>query len=848
MAGELTYISYRSQKLDDKAYYSNLVNGGSGNEASPFSNYLLKTGDTATGSYIFDTSTFVIDATNHRVGIGNASPRALFDVISGNPNTDVDLVSVGSFTGPYVSGNTGILVIQSNDTQAAGKGGSIGFAGRYTSTNQATFAKIDGWKEDSTAGNYGGGMSFYTRVHGGSLTERMRIQPNGNVGIGTDTPLNKLHINDTGSAYIRISSSNNDNYIILGATGIKNRIYSRKISDDSAFPFAITQGDSDNFCLSVTGNIGIGNANDTYKLDVTGTGYFNGYLYAGSHVGSTTYASGFAGSGWQMYNAGGDITLTVDNLVVRKALTAYELDINKINSVNGGIIISVANGTVMTVSGTTFYMDEDDSNKEIQFQVNDYVRAQVYTGRGIATYIGLVTAVNHSTTYGSANIVCTTISGTPYDGMELVQIGNTSNAARQNLIYITAADTNNPYIDMLANVNAGNFTNKQKVRIGNLTGITDAVFGGALSGYGLYADNVYLKGSITITSGSVPNTVVTGLGSLATKSSVDLSTGDVTNKSLANVDSTANTKLGTIQSGADVTSSHTAAAISGQGALATLNSVDFGTQVTGSTKPENNATVGAAWSTNLSGIPVPLTTPTGTGLFLSSTYLGFYTSSAWKVYIDNAGNFSLGDAIHNNTGLYWNQSAGTLKIVGDIAASTGTIGGWSIGSNYLESNTSGQRIVLSSASNSMTFYGLVDTDYINMSADSLGPFFSLSSGSYLTKIYPWGTSIAYSTTLLFSASVLYGGQLTVTMKGLPAGTPGSPFLMVDESTGIIYTTKIMKAAYDSSHYVLAQGFSTYSHIQAPNLRTTSTVDIVESGAQWKQLWMNINTGTIARGA
>ncbi|WP_109808422.1 beta strand repeat-containing protein [Sphingosinithalassobacter portus] len=61
---------------------------------------------------------------------------------------------------------------------------------------------------------------------------------------------------------------------------------------------------------------------------------------------------------------------------------------------------------------------------------------------------------------------------------------------------------------------------------------------------------------------------ITGQGGLATKSAVDLSSGEVTNKSLANLDSTASTKLGGIAAG---------------------------------------ATVGAAWGTNLTGRPTELT-------------------------------------------------------------------------------------------------------------------------------------------------------------------------------------------------------------------------------------------------
>ena len=374
---------------------------------------------------------------------------------------------------------------------------------------------------------------------------------------------------------------------------------------------------------------GISDAGDNNLL-VDGTLGITGVSTFTDHLVSPTFVSGFTGSGWKIDKVGTKYNLTVDNLTVREALTAYELDINKINSVNGGMVVSVANGTCLTVSGTTIYFDEDGTNKQIQFVVDDYIRAQIWTGRGINSYVGRVTAVTHSATYGVANIVATTISGTPWNGMELVQIGNATVTSRQNLIYITASDSNNPYIDMLAGVDTGDFAGKQKLRIGNLTGITDADFGGALTGYGLYANNIYLKGNIVMTGGSVPNANVAGLGSLATKSSVDLSTAEVTNKSLANVDSTANTKLAGIATG---------------------------------------ATVGATWGTDLNSIPATLGAPSGSGLFLSSTHMGYYTASAWKTYIAADGTFAFsGDA---NNYVTWNGT--TLSIKGNVILTAGSV-------------------------------------------------------------------------------------------------------------------------------------------------------------------------------
>jgi hypothetical protein len=487
-----------------------------------------------------------------------------------------------------------------------------------------------------------------------------------------------------------------------------------------------------------------------------------------------------------MTYGGSDTTLTVDNLVVRKALTVYELDINKINSVNGGIVVSVANGTCLTVfdesdGSYTIYFDEDGTSKQIQFAVNDYIRAQVWTGRGVASYVGLVIAINHSATYGVANIVATTVSGTPWDGMELVQVGNTTDVDRQNLIYITASDTNNPYIDMLAGVDDGDFTGKQKLRIGNLDGITDVAFGGALSGYGLYANNIYLKGKIIVTEGSGftnilnpsawvlgstgsqpgfakvgnvgENSIVMGIGpkgnSVPLWRSISISPGDIdggfiTNNPEFSINSSKTYRFavfvkksvsltdGVIVFGCGIGNfwtgdlsvidrwylligyvypyNHTISInyggvydtttgekvvsatdfkweqlhTTGQIYLYIYNCVNNNTEmylygprveIADGSEPSIESMMNASALIN-SGISAPPVS--GTGLYIDSTHMGYYTASAWKTYIDNAGNMILGDYAGGNAGLSWNQSGATLSIRGAIIATSGVIGGFTI--------------------------------------------------------------------------------------------------------------------------------------------------------------------------
>ena len=138
------------------------------------------------------------------------------------------------------------------------------------------------------------------------------------------------------------------------------------------------------------------------------------------------------------------------------------------------------------------------------------------------------------------------------------------------------------------------------------------------------SNQLNIVGAITIQSGTgIAN--LSDAGNLATKNSVNLNSGEVTNKSLANLDSTANSKLSGI---------------------------------------EANATVGADWGSNLSGRPSYLTdgrisaginangdvirrvlpgtnvgTPGGSGLYLGADKMGYYNGTKWKTYMQNNGNF-----------------------------------------------------------------------------------------------------------------------------------------------------------------------------------------------------------------
>ena len=79
-------------------------------------------------------------------------------------------------------------------------------------------------------------------------------------------------------------------------------------------------------------------------------------------------------------------------------------------------------------------------------------------------------------------------------------------------------------------------------------------------------------------------------------------------------------------------------------------------------------------------------TPAGSGLFLSSTHMGFYCCTAWKTYMNCGGCFFLAGC-SGAGGLTWDTNnlviCGNGIFSGTLCASSGNIGGWDINATSL---------------------------------------------------------------------------------------------------------------------------------------------------------------------
>lgn len=210
--------------------------------------------------------------------------------------------------------------------------------------------------------------------------------------------------------------------------------------------------------------------------------------------------SGMTDNGWQI-GIDEDLLshLIVDKITVRRVMNVFELLINKVRSVGGQICVSAANGKIKTVQEQGDYW-RITFEQENTFVAHDLMRCQVFTGTSQKAYWVEVTGIANGGILVEKSEFET---AQPEEGDECVLMGNTETANRQNLVLISASEDGHPRVDVLDGVNAKNFEHALRARLGNLDDIKDDRFplDNQPKGNGLYADNVYLRGTFLLSTG-----------------------------------------------------------------------------------------------------------------------------------------------------------------------------------------------------------------------------------------------------------------------------------------------------------------------------------------------------------
>ena len=414
---------------------------------------------------------------SQNVGIGTQTVRALLDVVNGINNTNADSSNVMNVVGPNQTTNQANLAVTTNDGQAINLGGSIALGGRYSTTGQAHFARIKAGKENSSSGEYGGYLGFFTRVHGAGNIEQVRIQPDGDVGIGTVSPGTKLDV------YGDLTVRDADSTIVIGDAGTNaSKLYA---------------GASDSLYIG---------SNNTYQFRFQ-TGQDGVLLRDANFLSMETFVSGITGDGFRIIDGVGDgVSLEIDNIIVRNTLRTHIFQKDVVKATNGILFVSDS-GVIDYATATQVKFRADKSATFPDTTLMWYKDADEDTGTINSvkfTIDSLVGTTSNITTY---NVT--------YDSGTWTNIATGSTAARFSggTITIDASSANSPYIDI--NASSGSAV----VRMGNLAGISTGAFTPG-SVYGFWASgSAYFEGTVNATAGGIIGGWTIG--------SASLSSGDV---------------------------------------------------------------------------------------------------------------------------------------------------------------------------------------------------------------------------------------------------------------------------------------------------------------------------------
>jgi hypothetical protein len=279
------------------------------------------------------------------VGIGTSSPNAKLDVVQANAKSA-----------------TGVWQIQTFDStsQTTGVGGGISFGGYKTAQSSAEiFAAVDGYKENSTAGNAAGALRFHTQVSAGSgLVERMRINSSGNVGIGTSSPsfvsgYGGVQISGVGanSSVLKLTNSttgttSTDGFdLILGNASSDAYVWQRESA-----PLIFGTAATERMRIVASGGVGIGVTNPGATLSVLETISIPAVSTASA---SLEIGNGRSGNGFCFIDLIGDATYSDFGLRIIRGNTGANAETTLSHRGTGNFTINTVEAAPITFNTTS---------------------------------------------------------------------------------------------------------------------------------------------------------------------------------------------------------------------------------------------------------------------------------------------------------------------------------------------------------------------------------------------------------------------------------------------------------------------------------------------------------------
>jgi hypothetical protein len=392
------------------------------------------------GSTVFrngsgDTERMRIDSSGN-VGIGTTSPGARLHVEGGNAIfnnglADTILAIETDAAGLYDP----IFQMGSGQNSIAAEGFEIWYSNNVGDVHLST-----------TYSNAAASIRFHTATGTSKSTsnERMIITGTGNVGIGTTSPSNLLHLYGTdGNSYLRWTSDVATTGTRIGYNGTEFRIDQQQNAD-----VTIRTNGSERMRITSGGNVLIGTTTDDgYKLNVNGSIKSQGILFERSPY--ETRSIGLDSSGWYFYN---------------NSDSRYDMLIDT----NGNVGIGTSPATRLNIYGVDpiFRMSTADNSMDIKYTTSGGGSAQrISIGAGAST--------EHLVVLNSGNVGI----GTTSPGLKLDIVSGTT---LYPVLRLQNTDTNG-YSGAHLYSSAGTLTGHFGWANGSSTALSDKMYFGTIA-------------------------------------------------------------------------------------------------------------------------------------------------------------------------------------------------------------------------------------------------------------------------------------------------------------------------------------------------------------------------------
>lgn len=272
-------------------------------------------------------SSLVLQGSSGYVGVGLFTNVVL-------PATPLHVVSTTATTDALRNVLTLGANVTSTGVGAAGLGAAVLFQGETSTTVDSDMAQIGALWTTATHATRASALTFSTLTAGGGLTERMRIDGAGNVGIGTSAPVSLLHIMPaSGATSIQLSRPTStvqswQAFDTANTPSVADPQYLFGFDQNvKYFQIAHWNGAAltQDLVISTTGLVGIGTASPATLLHVTSTtattGALRNVLTLATNVTSTGVGAAGLGSAI-LFQA--ESTTTADTQQARIAALWYE--------------------------------------------------------------------------------------------------------------------------------------------------------------------------------------------------------------------------------------------------------------------------------------------------------------------------------------------------------------------------------------------------------------------------------------------------------------------------------------------------------------------------------------------